>query len=149
MLTCSRAFSTDSNAQGSEPSAPPCAAAITRSASMIPAIGARTMGSSVLKSARSRRSGHMVSSFRVEGDRHGRLCQSREEISTPDAMELCQVLCHGLLPGAPAPQRHDSPDGLNQSERPRALQEPVNRAQCAGDGESEDERMAAVLPRGL
>ena len=50
-------------AQGNEPSAPPCDAAITSSASMIPAIGASTMGNSVLKRSRSRRSGHMVCSL--------------------------------------------------------------------------------------
>ena len=47
-------------AHGSEPSAPPCAAAITNSASMMPAIGASTIGNSVLKRSMIRRSGHMV-----------------------------------------------------------------------------------------
>src|SRR6476646_8657759 len=61
MLTCSRAFSAVIIAHGSEPSAPPCAAAITRSASMTPAIGASTIGNSVLKRSMIRRSGHMVS----------------------------------------------------------------------------------------
>src|SRR5688500_2668604 len=60
MPICSRAFSAEIIAHGSEPSAPPCAAAITRSASTTPAIGARTMGNSVLKRSRIRRSGHMV-----------------------------------------------------------------------------------------
>jgi hypothetical protein len=60
MLTCSRAFSAVIIAHGSEPSAPPCAAAITRSASMMPAIGASTIGNSVLKRSMIRRSGHMV-----------------------------------------------------------------------------------------
>src|SRR4051794_13224676 len=63
MPTCSRAFSTDSIADGNDPSAPPCAAAITRSASMTPAIGACTMGNSVLNRSISLRSGHMVSSL--------------------------------------------------------------------------------------
>ena len=40
MPTCSRALSADSIAQGSEASAPPCAAAIANSASITPAIGA-------------------------------------------------------------------------------------------------------------
>src|SRR3989440_5155971 len=60
ILTCSRAFSAENSAQGSEPSAPPCAAAITRSASIAPAIGASTIGNSVLTRSRKRRSGHMV-----------------------------------------------------------------------------------------
>jgi hypothetical protein len=63
MLTCSRAFSADSIAHGNDPSAPPCAAAITRSASITPAIGASTMGNSVLNRSISLRSGHMISSF--------------------------------------------------------------------------------------
>src|SRR5262249_13606941 len=63
MLTCSRAFSAVIIAQGSEPSAPPCAAAMTRSASIAPAIGASTIGNSVLKRSRRRRSGHMVVSL--------------------------------------------------------------------------------------
>ena len=71
----SRAFSTDNIAHGNDPSAPPCAAAITRSASMAPAIGARTMGNSVLKSSRSRRSGHIVCSFGELGDWHWHLCR--------------------------------------------------------------------------
>src|SRR5689334_20026653 len=66
MLTCSRAFSAEIIAQGSEPNAPPCAAAITRSASMMPAIGASTIGNSVLKRSRRRRSGHMVVLFSLE-----------------------------------------------------------------------------------
>src|SRR5215204_2632999 len=60
ILTCSRAFSAVIIPQGSEPSAPPCAAAITRSASMTPAIGASTIGNSVLKRSIIRRSGHMA-----------------------------------------------------------------------------------------
>src|SRR2546421_8644731 len=63
ILTCSRAFSAENSAQGSEPSAPPCAAAITRSASIAPAIGASTIGNSVLTRSRKRRSGHMVFLF--------------------------------------------------------------------------------------
>src|SRR5215510_5473868 len=59
MLTCSRAFSAEINAQGKEPSAPPCAAAMTSSASITPAIGASTIGNSVLTRSRKRRSGHM------------------------------------------------------------------------------------------
>src|ERR1035441_7250599 len=152
MLTCSRAFSTDSMAQGSEPNAPPCAAAITSSASMIPAIGARTMGNSVLKRARSRRSGHMVSSFRVDG---GSAWASMPKASTtlaPPARRsyakcYAQVLGYGLMPDAPAPQRDDGPDGFDQAERPGALQESVDRTERAGDGKSEDEPMAAVLQR--
>src|SRR5215475_3713300 len=65
IFTCSRAFSAEIIAQGSEPSAPPCAAAITRSASITPAIGASTIGNSVLKRSRRRRSGHMVFSLRL------------------------------------------------------------------------------------
>src|SRR5690242_16613805 len=65
MLTCSRAFSAESIAQGSEPSAPPCAAAMTSSASITPAIGASTIGNSVLTRSRKRRSGHMFFLFRL------------------------------------------------------------------------------------
>src|ERR1700754_3656857 len=70
MLTCSRAFSAEISAQGKEPSAPPCAAAMTRSASIAPAIGASTIGNSVLTRSRKRRSGHMVFSlgFALGGD---------------------------------------------------------------------------------
>src|SRR6516162_4856961 len=71
MLTCSRVFSADSIAQGSDPSAPPCAAAITSSASITPAIGASTIGSSVLKRSISRRSGHMVLVSRGSGGNDG------------------------------------------------------------------------------
>src|SRR5215218_3436240 len=60
MLICSRAFSVVIIAHGNEPSAPPWAAAITSSWSIAPAIGASTIGNSVLKRSRSRRSGHMV-----------------------------------------------------------------------------------------
>src|SRR4051812_29406358 len=60
MLTCSRALSADSIAEGSEPSPPPCATAMTSSASITPAIGASTIGCSVLTRSRNRRSGHMV-----------------------------------------------------------------------------------------
>src|SRR5665213_1241571 len=83
MLTCSRAFSTDSIAQGNEPSAPPCDAAITRSASIIPAIGASTMGNSVLKRSRSRRSGHMVCAHTVveDGDWRGVVADGHREVS--------------------------------------------------------------------
>src|SRR5665213_1105991 len=73
MRTCSRAFSIDSNAQGSEPSAPPSATAITRSASMTPAIGASTIGNSVLKRSRILRSGHMVCSCKRGSWRLARL----------------------------------------------------------------------------
>src|SRR5579872_665447 len=59
-FTCSRALSADNIAQGSEPSAPPCAAAMTSSASIAPAIGASTIGNSVLNRSINRRSGHMV-----------------------------------------------------------------------------------------
>src|SRR5450631_283183 len=107
MLICSRAFSTEIMAQGSDPSAPPWAAAITRSASMIPAIGARTMGNSVLKRSRNRRSGHMVCSLDDDWDRRRRRCR-RPELSTPRLAELCL--------DAP-PDAHDRPDRLDPPEQ--------------------------------
>src|ERR1700742_4354845 len=63
ILTCSRAFSGEIIAQGTEGTPPPCATAIARSASMTPAIGASRMGDSVLKRSRILRSGHILFSF--------------------------------------------------------------------------------------
>jgi len=60
MLTCSRALSADSMAQGSAPSAPALAAAIASSVSIAPAIGAWMMGRSTFRRSSSRRSGHMA-----------------------------------------------------------------------------------------
>src|SRR5215216_7861067 len=82
ILICSRAFSAEIIAQGSEPSAPPCAAAITRSASTTPAIGASTIGNSVLKRSISRRSGHMVLLVRLLDGRCG--SGGADEIATSE-----------------------------------------------------------------
>src|SRR5579863_4252049 len=84
--TCSRAFSADSIAQGNDPIAPPCAAAITRSASMAPAIGACTIGNSVLKRSINRWSGHMVVS-RLESESNLSGSSSSLEI-TPAGQDL-------------------------------------------------------------
>src|ERR1700710_2973228 len=81
MLTCSRVFSTDSIAHGNDPSAPPCAAAITSSASITPAIGASTMGNSVLKRSSNLRSGHMAFA-RALGD--GRASGGADEIAASE-----------------------------------------------------------------
>jgi len=56
---CSRICCALSIAHGSEPSAPASAAAATSSQSMAPAIGAWTIGSSILNNSIRRRSGHM------------------------------------------------------------------------------------------
>ena len=42
-------------------------------------------------------------------------------------------------PHAPAPQRNNGPDGLDESEWPGALQKSVSRSQRANAGEGEDE----------
>src|SRR5258706_16162829 len=81
MLICSRAFSGENSAHGSDPSAPPCAAAITSSASMTPAIGASTMGNSVLKRSSNLRSGHMAFA-RALGD--GRVSGGADEIAASE-----------------------------------------------------------------
>src|SRR3954467_8905382 len=81
MLTCSRAFSAVNMADGSEPSAPPCAAAITSSASITPAIGASTIGNSVLKRSSNLRSGHMAFA-RALGD--GRASGGADEIAASE-----------------------------------------------------------------
>src|SRR5215211_4503413 len=81
MLICSRALSGESKAHGSEPSAPPCAAAITSSASITPAIGASTMGNSVLKRSSNLRSGHMAFA-RALGD--GRASSGADEIAASE-----------------------------------------------------------------
>jgi len=47
----------------------------------------------------------------------------------------------------PAHQRHQRPYGLDNSERPCALQKPIDRAQRAGDGKGEDEPRAAFFQR--
>lgn len=47
----------------------------------------------------------------------------------------------------PAPERHRRPYGFHNSEGPRALQKAIDRAQRAGDGESEDEPRAAFFQR--
>src|ERR1700682_1114638 len=143
-VICSRAFSTEIKAQGNHPSPPPCAAAITRSASMTPAIGASTIGNSVLKSSRSRRSGHMVCSF---GELGGLARASLPEATTRIALHIANELCIQGPPDAPAPQRDHRPNRLDQPERPGALQESVNRPQRAGDRKREDEPAAAILQR--
>src|SRR5438128_10340669 len=113
---------------------------MTRSASMAPAIGARTMGNSVLKRSMSRRSGHMVCSFREWGCR-GRRCRgARVEISTHDAGELC---IHAP-PEVPAPLRDRRPDRFDEAKWPRALEKSTQRA----DGRKrEDEQAIAILQR--
>src|SRR5437762_7059497 len=80
ILICSRAFSTESIAHGSEPSAPPCAAAMTRSASITPAIGASTIGKSVLKRSRRRRSGHMVFLFGLASGSGDEIAAAEQEL---------------------------------------------------------------------
>lgn len=47
----------------------------------------------------------------------------------------------------PAAQGHQSPDGLHEAERPRALEETVNRAKRAGEGEGKYEPGAATFQR--
>src|ERR1700690_1547221 len=123
MLICSRAFSTDNIAHGSDPTAPPCAAAITRSASITPAIGASTIGNSVLKRSINRRSGHMVCSFREKRKAARALLPGPQaKISTHNGDELC---VHGA-PLTKAPQRDHGPDRLDHPERPGTLQKSVN-----------------------
>src|SRR5216684_1044523 len=56
-------------------------------------------------------------------------------------------LCNRAPPETPAPQRDESPDRLDQPERPGALQKPIDRTQRAGHGKSQDEPMAALLQR--
>ena len=56
-------------------------------------------------------------------------------------------LCNAPLSDNPAPQRDHGPNGLDQAERPGALQKPVNRAQRAGGREGKDEPVAAFLQR--
>src|ERR1700722_3429743 len=140
MLTCSRAFSTDSIAQGNEPSAPPCDAAITRSASITPAIGASTIGNSVLMRSRSRRSGHMVCSLGYSGIGASIVASHRDNISTPQ-------LCSEPPSGNPAPQRNHRPDRLNQDKRSGSLQKSVHRTERAGCRKADHEPMAAFLQR--
>ena len=48
-------------------------------------------------------------------------------------------------PAEPAPHRDERPDRLDQAERPGALQEPVNRAEGAGDREGQNEPRASLL----
>src|SRR3954454_4911993 len=141
MLTCSRAFSTDSIAHGSDPSAPPCAAAITRSASITPAIGACTIGNSVLNRSVSLRSGHMIGSFEIWEIGRGVVAPSTGRLAHRQAGELCVQ----ALPDTPAPQRDPGPDRLDQPERPGALQKSVSRTQRAGSREAEDEQAIAIL----
>src|SRR4029077_12531417 len=77
-------------AHGKEASAPPCAAAIARSASMAPAIGACTIGNSVLKRSRSRRSGHMVSAFeRLQALARASLPEPNARLAFHDTGKLC------------------------------------------------------------
>ena len=45
-------------------------------------------------------------------------------------------------PVQPAPRRDDRPDRLNEAERPGAVEESVNRAECAGDREGQNEPRA-------
>ena len=45
----------------------------------------------------------------------------------------------------PAPKGHDGPYRLDDSEGPRALQKPVDGAERAGAGETEDKPVAAIL----
>src|ERR1700744_5091435 len=47
----------------------------------------------------------------------------------------------------PAPECYDGPDCLDQSERPRALQKPIGRAQQAGAGERQHKPVAARFER--
>src|ERR1700730_3072162 len=65
----------------------------------------------------------------------------------PELRHDLAELCIQVPPDAPAPQRDPCPNRLDQSERPGALQETVNRTQRAGDGKSEDEPAAAILQR--
>jgi hypothetical protein len=47
----------------------------------------------------------------------------------------------------PTPQRHNSPDRLDHTERPGALQEAISRAEATGDSEAQDGVVAALLER--
>src|SRR5580700_2770096 len=65
--------------------------------------------------------------------------------------EDCARSSLGLLglrhPGSPAPYGDAGPYGLDQSERPRALQEAVDRPQRARTPERQDKPRAAILQR--
>src|SRR5947207_7760863 len=112
-LTCSRAFSADSIAQGSEPSAPPCAAAITSSASITPAIGASTIGNSVLKRSSNLRSGHMAFA-RALGD--GRASGGADEIAASEQGLL--GLGHDAIDDLGGVRNiMDQPDGFSGDDR--------------------------------
>src|SRR6266702_8734930 len=52
-----------------------------------------------------------------------------------------------LSPLRPAPCGNGRPDRLDEAERPGALQESVHRTERAGDGECQDEPVAAILGR--
>jgi hypothetical protein len=47
----------------------------------------------------------------------------------------------------PAAESYQGPDGFNESEGPCALEEAVNRAEHAGEGEGKDEPGAAIFER--
>src|SRR4030081_866581 len=83
---------------------------------MTPAIGARTMGNSVLKSSISRRSGHMVCSLQVKrGFGAGIVAEASEILALHDADKLCIQ----APPDAPAPQRDRCPNSPDKSKRPK------------------------------
>jgi hypothetical protein len=52
--------------------------------------------------------------------------------------------CYLILPASDC---HDRPNGFDHSERPRALQESINRPEGAGPGERKHEPRTAILKR--
>jgi hypothetical protein len=75
--------------------------------------------------------------------------QSADDTALWPAPAFAEVKQGALLRAQrePSPERNEAPDGLDNSERPSALQKSIGRTEPTGQCERKNEPMAAIFQR--